>query len=181
MAQSKYTTEEQIEAMRKEILQEKQRMAGVSTGTGKGPGGPLTYAVKAAKIGGWVIFLGVVLLLVGAIISINVTKSKGQVPNILGFQLFEVESGSMEPTLQVGAVIVSRRPHHPESLKVNDIVTFRTLSGAVVTHRIIEVVTDQDGSKAYRTKGDNPKNSPDQELVTPDRVIGVFMAKVPLT
>ncbi len=30
-------------------------------------------------------------------------------------------------------------------------------------------------------KGDNPINSPDEELLTPDRVIGLFAAKIPFT
>ncbi|EGW36276.1 signal peptidase I [Desulfosporosinus sp. OT] len=179
MTQTKYTTPEQIEAMRQEILREKEKIAGISSGKGSSRGQlPLRRQVK--KIVSGLIFSSLCLLLVSSIISIQISKSKGEIPNVLGFQLFAVESGSMEPTLQVGAVIVSRKPKDPEKLKVNDIVTFRTLSNALVTHRIIEVLNDN-GSSAYRTKGDNPINSPDQDLLTPNRVVGVFFAKIPLT
>lgn len=132
-------------------------------------------------ISGWLVFSMLVLLLAASIISINITKSRGEIPNIWGFQLFSVESGSMEPTLPVGSLIISRRPENPGEFAGGDIVTFRTLSGFVVTHRIIEVITNPDGTVAYRTKGDNPRNSADQELLTEDRVIGKFVAKVPLT
>jgi signal peptidase len=81
----------------------------------------------------------------------------------------------------VGSVIVCAKAQHPERLAADEIVTFHTLSGAVVTHRIIEVVTDGNGNISYRTKGDNPINSPDPELLTPDRVIGVFAVKIPFT
>jgi len=179
MTQTKYTTQEQIEAMRQEILREKEKMAGISTG--KGPSkGRLSLRRQAVKTVGGGIFIGLCLLLVWSIISIQITKSRGEIPNVLGFQLFAVESGSMEPVLKVGVVIVSRKPKDPQNLKVNDIVTFRTLSNAIVTHRIIEVINDN-GSRAYRTKGDNPINSPDQDLLTPNRVIGVFFARIPLT
>lgn len=179
MSQTKYTTQEQIEAMRQEILREKEKMAGISSGNGPSKG-RLSLRRQALKTVGGAIFLALCLFLVWSIISIQITKSRGEIPNVLGFQLFAVESGSMEPTLKVGVVIVSRKPKDPETLKVNDIVTFRTLSEAIVTHRIIEVM-DDNGSKAYRTKGDNPINSPDQDLLTPNRVIGVFFARVPLT
>ena len=181
MTQAKYTTQEQIEAMRKEILHEKQKMAGISTGKGSSGGQP-PQRRQGVKTAGWVMFLALSLFLVWSIISIQMTKNRGEIPNVLGFQLFAVESGSMEPTLKIGAVIVSRKAKDPENnLKVNDIVTFRTLSNAIVTHRIIEVVINDDGDKVYRTKGDNPKNSVDQELLTSERVIGVFTAKIPLT
>ncbi|TGE35762.1 signal peptidase I [Desulfosporosinus fructosivorans] len=180
MTQTKYTTQEQIEAMRQEIQREKEKMAGISSG--KGPsGGRLPQGKQAVKTVGGAIFLALCLLIVWSIISIQMTKSRGEIPNVLGFQLFAIESGSMEPTLKIGAVIVSRKPKNPETLKVNDIVTFRTLSNAIVTHRIIEVDVNDEGSKAYRTKGDNPRNSADQELLTSNRVIGVFVAKIPLT
>ncbi|WP_407314341.1 signal peptidase I [Desulfosporosinus sp. SB140] len=179
MTPTRYTTQEQIEAMRQEILREKEKMAGISSG--KTPAkSRLPQGRKALKTASGVIFLAVCLLLVWSIISIQITKGKGGIPNVLGFQVFAVESGSMEPTLKVGAVIVSRIPKDPGNLKVSEIVTFRTLSNAIVTHRIIEVVNNN-GSKAYRTKGDNPINSPDQDLLTPNRVIGVFFAKIPLT
>lgn len=179
MTQTKYTTKEQIEAMRQEILREKEKMAGISTGKGLSSA-RLSLRKQAMKTMGGVIFLALCSLLVLSIISIQITKSRGEIPNVLGFQLFAVKSGSMEPTLKVGVVIVSRKPKDPEYLQVNNIVTFRTLSNAIVTHRIIEVINDN-GSKAYRTKGDNPINSPDQDLLTPNRVIGVFFARIPLT
>lgn len=179
MAPSKYTTQEQIAGMREVILREKEKMAGITRGNESSRGRKLNLKL-GIKILGKVFFVAISLLLVYSIISIQITKSRGEIPNILGYQMFAVESGSMEPTLKIGTVIISRRPKEPDKLKKDEIVTFRTLTNAVVTHRIIEV-TSFNGSKAYRTKGDNPRNSIDQELLTPDRVIGVFVAKIPLT
>ncbi|MGC7871335.1 signal peptidase I [Desulfosporosinus sp. SYSU MS00001] len=179
MTPTRYTTQEQIEAMRQEILHEKEKLAGISSG--KAPSeSRLPHGRRALKTVSGAVFLALCLLLVWSIISIQITKGRGGIPNVLGFQVFSVESGSMEPTLEVGTMIVSRIPRDPGNLKVNQIVTFRTLSNAIVTHRIIEVINNN-GSKAYRTKGDNPINSPDQDLLTPNRVIGVFFAKIPLT
>ena len=137
---------------------------------------------RALKIAEWAVFLFIFAALVVTLFGVYAAKSQGRTPAIFGvYQLYSVETGSMEPTLTVGSVIVCQRTAHPESLRANQIVTFCTTSGAVVTHRIIEVVADGSGNVAYRTKGDNPVNSPDVELLTPDRVIGVFAAKIPFT
>jgi signal peptidase len=173
MSPTKYTTPEQIEEMRREIRREKEKSAN-REGTAGSWRRRLPSGRKVIHLGGWLVFSTLVLVLVTAIIAINITKSRGEIPNIGGFQLFSVESGSMEPTLPVGSLILSRVPKDPGSLAGGDIVTFKTLSGFVVTHRIIEVLPNADGTAAYRTKGDNPRNSPDQELLTEDRVIGLL-------
>lgn len=175
-----HTTQEQIDEMRREIQRERQKMIG--GGKADYAGGAVVRDKRRVKrVVGQTVFLIVVFLLSAAIISIQVARSRGEIPNLLGFQLYVVQSGSMEPTLNVGTVILSRKPEHPESLAVNDIVTFKSLSGPVITHRIVETVTDGEGNIAYRTKGDNPRNSIDVELLTPDRVLGKFMARIPLT
>lgn len=174
MPESHETTQEQIDAMRGHLAAEKKRFftsARPAVGRRK----------TVLSIVSWVIFLLIVAMLLGAIYSIQKAKSQGEIPGILGYKLFTIESGSMEPTLKVGAIILSHEPKDPAALAVNQIITFRTTTGFVVTHRIIEVVRQEDGTVAYRTKGDNPVNTPDQELVTPSRIIAAFVAKVPMT
>ena len=177
LQKSKYTTQEQIEAMRSEILREMQKKFGDAAKTER-----KVFIERAFKACTWIVFLSVFTLLIVTLIGVYAAKSRGETPTIFGaYQLFAVESGSMEPTLAVGSVIVSKKTEHPESLKINQIVTFHMLSGVVVTHRIIEVIKDESGHTFYRTKGDNPKNSWDEELLDPARVIGVFAAKIPFT
>lgn len=180
MQEGRHTTQEQIDEMRKEILREKQKMSGIRTSEDSGKWS-LKTRKRSVKVAGQIIFLSVVLLLSTAIVFIQIARSKGDIPHLLGFQLYVIESGSMEPTLRVGTVILCRKPKNAESLAENDIVTFKSLSGPIVTHRIVGIVTGENGHIAFRTKGDNPHNSIDRELLTPDRVLGVFIAKIPLT
>ncbi len=163
--------------MRSEILREKQKASGAADQPVRAVS--LKRALKAFE---WLVFLSVFAVLVVTLFGVYAAKSRGETPAIFGlYQLYSVESGSMEPTLTVGSVIVCKKAEHAESLETDQIVTFHTLSGAVVTHRIIEVVRDESGNASYRTKGDNPINSPDPDLLTPDRVIGVFVMKIPFT
>jgi len=169
----KYTTDEEIEEMRKTIRAEKERQSG----RGDNPPGKM----RLAKLTGRILFYIAVLILSFTVVSASLARNRGEIPDILGFNFFVVESGSMEPTFDIGTVIICRKPKDPEKLKTGDIVTFRNLSGLIVTHRIVEVIVDGSGNVTYRTKGDNPQNSVDPEALTPDRVISVFVARVPLT
>ena len=119
----------------------------------------------------------VALLLIALYVGVQ-AKMNSQPASILGFRFFQVQTGSMVPTLPIGSYIVVREPDDPASLAEGTVITFRTTQGSIITHRIIEVVHG-DGVK-YRTKGDNPQNSPDLELVTPDRVLGSLQFSVSL-
>ncbi|MCE5187838.1 MAG: signal peptidase I [Eubacteriales bacterium] len=107
-------------------------------------------------------------------------KMKNEVPQVLGFYLFTVKTGSMVPTLPIGSYIVVQESSNPAAIEKGTIVTFRFLDGTIVTHRIIDVRSTEEGVR-YQTKGDNPDNDPDPELLSPDRVIGTmqFVIRLP--
>lgn len=77
--------------------------------------------------------------------------------NIGGFSMFRVVTGSMEPTIPVGSLLVSRQVEIT-AVEPDDIVCFRTenaqIYGSVVTHRVVEICTGTDGAALLRTKGD---------------------------
>ncbi len=74
--------------------------------------------------------------------------------SIFGFRLFYVVSGSMEPQIPVGALLIVGES---DEYKVNDVITFissdETISGYPNTHRIIDI-RDKNGETVYITKGD---------------------------
>ena len=175
MQKDVYTTKEQIAAMQKEILQRKENAA-----QGRRLRAPNKKRIH--NIISWVVFFALFAFLSVTLYGIYEAKSKGETPYLFGaYQLYSVESGSMEPTLTVGSVILTQKAADPERFTSGQIVVFHTLTGATVTHRIIEVIQNENGQIFYRTKGDNPMNSPDQELLTSDRILGIFLAKIPLT
>lgn len=177
MQQGRQTTKEQIEQMRNEIAREKEKSSGVYVSLPK-----RLRLKRIAHISGNLLFAAILVMLVLSLVSVYIAKSRGEVPKIWGgYSLFVVESGSMEPTLTVDSVIITKEPKDVGGLETGDIVTFYTGTGYVVTHRIIEIVEDENNSVLYRTKGDNPVNSPDEELLEPERVIGVYLLKIPFT
>jgi len=80
---------------------------------------------------------------------------------VAGFRPVAVYSGSMLPTLAVGALAVDR-PVASTAVRVGDLITFSDpyVSGRMVTHRVIRIFQRPDG-RAYWTKGDaNPARDP---------------------
>jgi len=136
---------------------------------------------KVLKIIGNCLFGAAVIVLSFILVSVLTARTAGKTPAVFGYQIYRIESGSMEPTLPVGSMILSHNPKDSSSLKKDDIITFINSDGLTVTHRIVEVVVSEDGFVHYRTQGDNPINSPDAELVSPEMIQAVFVLKVPLT
>jgi signal peptidase len=159
MKNTKYTTEKEIELLRNEI--EEAKRANINS--------------KSIKLVKFSVYAIIYLLLFCTLISVLLSKYSGETPQIFGYQLYIVKSASMSPTLQTGSVILSIKPTDASALKVGDIVTF-SQSEAIITHRIIEVVKE-DGIK-YKTKGDNPNNTPDIALLLPENVKAVFVMKL---
>lgn len=87
-----------------------------------------------------------------------------------GWNTHAVLSGSMEPALPVGGVIVTHAVPVKE-IAVGDIVTLRS-GDNLVTHRVVEILHKEGDPKPWlRTKGD-ANQEPDANLLSPngDRV-----------
>ncbi|MCL6579865.1 MAG: signal peptidase I [Candidatus Bathyarchaeota archaeon] len=85
-----------------------------------------------------------------------------------------VYTGSMEPAIPVGSIVVIK-PANPETLKVGEIICFKieSESSTTVTHRIFNI-TDE----GFITKGD-ANEDPDQWIVREENVIGKVIAVIP--
>lgn len=98
---------------------------------------------------------------------------------LLGFQVFTVLSGSMEPAYQVGSLIYVREVD-PFTLDSGDVITFMLSEETVATHRIVGVVPDESDPSVirFRTKGD-ANNAEDGSLVHYKNVIGTPVFTIP--
>ncbi len=76
------------------------------------------------------------------------------VPHLLGGQALTVMSGSMEPVLRPGDIVVNKRIS-PLDARVGDVITFRSPDGSsrMITHRVRSMHVS-DGSVHFVTKGD---------------------------
>jgi signal peptidase len=97
---------------------------------------------------------------------------------LIGLRSYTVMSGSMEPALHVGAVIVDERIR-PADARTGDIVTFTspTDPGILITHRVRRVLV-QGSNVAFVTKGD-ANGSAERWKVPASGSIGRVRAQVP--
>ena len=77
--------------------------------------------------------------------------------SIGGYSFFKVVTGSMEPEIPVGALILSKETEMND-IEVGEVVCFRSKSpdmfGKIITHRVIEIVNAEDNTLQFITKGD---------------------------
>lgn len=97
---------------------------------------------------------------------------------IVGLTPYTVLSGSMEPTYHVGSIIYVKHID-PQELKVNEPITYVINGGTVVTHRIIEVIEEENGNElSFRTKGDANEIA-DGGIILESNVIGKPVFSIP--
>jgi signal peptidase len=92
-----------------------------------------------------------------------------------GAEVFTIRSGSMEPAIGTGALVVVTEGADPG---VGDVVAYRLPNGAVVTHRVSRVV-DGEAGRFLETRGD-ANSDPDPSLVPQEAVVGEVSLALPL-
>lgn len=113
----------------------------------------------------------VVLVVILAILLVGV--------RLVGMQVFTVLSGSMEPVYHTGSLIYVKTVD-PFELEVGDDITFLLDEDTVATHRIIEVVPDENDSSVVRFRTQGVANdAPDGSLVHYKNVIGSPVFTIP--
>lgn len=123
------------------------------------------------------IFIYIIII---PIIVINITlivKSfirPNKIPDFIGYKNFVIVSESMEPTIMVGdAIFVKKVPE--KEIKINDIISFHD-GECINTHRIVGI-SEENGIKMYRTKGDNNRGE-DKEKVSYSQIEGKYLFKI---
>lgn len=95
-------------------------------------------------------------------------------PISIGFRSYLVQSGSMEPTIMTGDIVVIQ----PQGKYGKaDVVTFHDKDNRVVTHRIANIEEGDNGT-IITTKGD-ANRSDDFDTITPDQIIGKVTLTIP--
>jgi signal peptidase len=83
-----------------------------------------------------------------------------------------VLTGSMEPAISVGSVVVIK-PVDPEALRVGDVICFRFSDSMLMTHRIVGVTEE-----GFVTKGDANEDF-DVGVLAKENVVGVVVFVFP--
>jgi len=130
------------------------------------------YTIPIMKILKNTLFTLVTLVLLFISVSILLTGKQ----DFRGFRILIVKSGSMEPAIKTGSLIlIQKQP----SYQIKDIVTYGSLvrKDTLVTHRI--TAQDTTHSKLLFTLKGDANKSPDLNGVPPSAIIGRMLFAIP--
>ena len=122
--------------------------------------------------------ISVLVIAAAVVVLLTVVLTKpGEAPQIGGYTVLRITTGSMEPEYKIDTLILVKNVE-PDTIKSNDVISFYSkdpaLDGAVNTHRVAEVEKDGD-HWIYTTKGD-ANNVVDAYTVDAKYLIGKVVA-----
>ncbi len=133
---------------------------------------------KAFKIIYGIIKVFVVSFLVIYLLFVMIQRITNN-SSILGYRMFTVATGSMEPVYNINDVILVKEVDS-STLKVGDDIAYLgnrdAVKGLVVTHRIIKIETLDDNKVHYTLKGVN--NEYEDPSITEEQILGKVLGKV---
>ena len=117
----------------------------------------------------------IVILIIGVITLFNIynlvnTKIlKNDLTTINSYAMLEVVSGSMEPSLNIGDLVII--DIESKDYKIGDIVTYKDENNLFVTHRILYINDDK-----YVLKGD--ANNAIDKPINSSQIVGKYVSRV---
>lgn len=128
----------------------------------------LTFSALAALLA----FLGLFLMSV---------EAADRLPIIGDYEPMVVQSGSMEPAMRVGGVVLVNKNIDIRDIAIGDVITFKTPSQdgmlSYTTHRVTDILFEN-GVQTFETKGD-ANEDPDSWVVPAESVMGQEVMAVP--
>lgn len=136
---------------------------------------PKTALRKAISFFGIAVCVFLVfILIINVTIIVKSYLHPDRVPDFMGYKPFIVLSGSMEPTILAGDIIVTKNIA-PEQIVKGDVIAFRAEKNTVVTHRVTDVQTAN--GLSFLTRGD-ANTGADARAVRVEELEGIYYWRV---
>lgn len=122
-----------------------------------------------------------IIILTFTLIVFLVTRIQGNTPTVFGYTIFRITTGSMEPELMIGDVILDKVVDENTEITVGDVITFEggsQFDGKLVTHKVIKApYTDENGNEMLQTHG--IANEIDDTPISISQVRAKMICKIP--
>lgn len=139
-----------------------------------------TSNLKYKLINIFLILLCLILLPIVIVTSILMIKSLSKptdIPSVFGYSPLIIKSDCMSPQINPGDLIVVKKLEDSE-VQNGQIVSFKW-NNFIITHRIVDIVTDESNVVKYRTKADNSCIA-DSKFIENPEILGVYKFKIPV-
>lgn len=122
----------------------------------------------------------VLIIFIAALVFVLISRASGTTPSLFGYSVLRIKTGSMEPDLKVGSIILVKKVD-PATLQKGDVITYysqdASIKGNLVTHQIYQEPRIEDGKYHFITKG--LRNTlPDTEF-DESQVFGKVLYRIP--
>lgn len=138
-------------------------------------------AFRAARLVKNIICWILILILAITMVIFLTTRIQGNTPTVFGYTIFRISTGSMEPELMIGDVILDKVVDDETEISVGDVITFEggsQFDGKLVTHKVIKApYTDENGNTMLQTHG--IANELDDTPISIDQVRAKMICKIP--
>lgn len=129
-----------------------------------------------------IVLSAILLITFSMVIILFFTRVQGKTPHFFDYQILRIASSSMEPKLQVGDVILSKKVRNITTLETGDIITYKGEVGGysdkTITHEVTRVPYESNGKFYLQTMGiANTYSDPE---ISEDQVIGRMVCKLPV-
>lgn len=114
------------------------------------------------------------ILIINITLIIKSYTNSDEVPKIGGYSPLIVLTGSMEPEIMSGDLIIVKQIDGSE-VKVGDVIAFFDPDGngtSILTHQVIEII-EENGALSFRTQG-IANNTADRLPVSADKLVGIY-------
>lgn len=133
---------------------------------------------KALKIIGNILYYLLVIFIVLILLVVILQRVTKNNASIGGIRIFNIVTESMVPEYKVGDILISKSTSL-DKIKVGDDIVYLgnkdTFTGKVVTHRVIDIEKNEDGTYLFHTKG--IANIAEDPVVSGSQVYGVIIYK----
>ncbi len=116
------------------------------------------------------------ILIYNIVIVVLSCMNKINPTNILGYRAFIISTSSMQPTINVGDIVIIKKADK-NMLNKGDIITYYK-DNQYITHRIIDKIQIEGQEERFITKGDN-NNIEDSEGISYEEIEGTLVTSIP--
>ena len=114
------------------------------------------------------LILMIIVIIIGAYYMYQIKIQKKEYANIFGYSFFEVATGSMSPTIEVGDVVITKIT---KDVNKNDVIVYKD-GESIITRRLIEKNEEE-----IITRGD--ANNSEDKPIKENMIIGQVIKIIP--
>lgn len=128
----------------------------------------------------WLVVAMAICMMIFTFVSVNTFDKNNR--DIFGYKAFIVLSDSMKATDFAAGDVVIVKEVDPSTLQVGDIIAYQSTNtenyGETVTHKIREIVKNDEGQYGFITYG-TTTNTDDEKVVIESFVLGKYQTSLP--